>query len=231
MILKTYSGYQIFNALINIASYFFLSIEMCTHIHTPCNSLWYYKRQENTPRNYLPLQNIWILLKSYQLELSPFENSRIILASLLSDPLLCYQVSLLFVVYNIRGFRCFGGDRSSCSYCDTCRVIVILYLIFGFYVCLYIFVYLSFYSFSIVWFVWNRYILLPHSFTLSVFPTFRLWTYLMLSYSGNESCAINLKSTFLFTVAIITIFWKGRHDRYGMVVGITTTYAISANRH
>jgi len=40
-----------------------------------------------------------------------------------------------------------------------------------------------------------------------------------------------LKSTFLFTVAIITIFWKGRHDRYGMVVGITTTYAISANHH
>ena len=73
--------------------------------------------------------------------------------------ILCYAIKFHYysLYTNIRGFRCSGRDRSSCPSCDTRRVIVILYLIFGFYVCLYFFVYLSFYSFSIVWFVWNRY--------------------------------------------------------------------------
>ena len=184
---------------------------MCTHIHTPWDSLWYYKRQENTPINYLPLQNIGFCWNHIRWSYLPLKTLG--LSWRLCCLILCYAIKFHYYSWytNIRGFRCSGRDRSSCSNRDTRRVIVILYLIFGFYVCLYFFVYLSFYSFSIVWFVWNRYILLPHRFTLFVFPTFRLWTLvnLILSYSRNESCAINWISTFLFTVAIITIFLEG----------------------
>ena len=55
--------------------------------------------------------------------------------------ILCYTIKFHYYSWftNIRGFRCSGRDRSSCSSCDTRRVIVILYLIFGFYVFLYFF--------------------------------------------------------------------------------------------